>query len=94
MDQHLRTCSNHATYKSEASVDEFLKCLSKHLGNEFLNQSIVASDFTLITDETTNMDDRCQLVIFVRYTDSEHQEMEQEFLGMVEIVGSKGVEAL
>ena len=31
IDQHLRECSNCATY--EASVDKFLKCLSKHLGD-------------------------------------------------------------
>ena len=37
IDQHLRECTNHATCKSEASVDEFLECLSKHLEDEFLN---------------------------------------------------------
>ena len=31
IDQHLSKCSNHATYKSKASVDKFLKCLSMHL---------------------------------------------------------------
>ena len=37
INQHLRECSNHATYKWEASVDKFLKCLNKHLEDEFLN---------------------------------------------------------
>ena len=45
INQHLRECSNHANYKSEASVDEFLKCLSKHLEDEYLNQLIAAHEF-------------------------------------------------
>ena len=36
INQHLRERGNHATYKLEALVDEFLKCLSKHLEDEFL----------------------------------------------------------
>ena len=47
-----------------------------------------------MADETTDMGDRGELPIFVRYIDSDRHEMQEEFLGMVEIVGSKCAEAL
>ena len=75
-------------------MDKFLKCLSKHLEDEFLNQLIAAHDFTLMADETTDMGYHCKLAIFVRYIDSDRHAIKEEFLGMVEIVGSKGAEAL
>ena len=48
-----------------------------------------------MADETMDMGDCCELAIFVRYIDSDHHEMQEEFLGMIEIVGSsKSAEAL
>ena len=55
---------------------------------------IAAHDFTLKADETTDMGDRCELAVFVRYIDSDCHEVREKFLGLVEVVGSKGVEAL
>ena len=49
--------NNHASSKSEDSMDEFLKCLSKHLEDEFLNRLIVEHGFTLMADKTTGMGD-------------------------------------
>ena len=94
IDEHLRECSSRATYTSVKSADEFLECLSKHLEDEFINRLIAAYDFTLMADETSDMGDRCELAIFVRYIDSDLHEIKEEFLGMVEVVGSKGAEAL
>ena len=75
-------------------MDEVVECLSKHLEDNFLNRLIAAHDFTLMVDETMDMGDRFELAIFVRYIDSDSHEIQEEFLGMVEIVGSKGAEAL
>ena len=46
-----------------------------------------------MADETTNMGDRSVFAVFVRYIDFDFHEMHEKFLGMVEIVGSKGAEA-
>ena len=35
-----------------------------------------------------------ELSIFVRYVDSDTHKISEEFLGMVEVIGSKGAEAL
>ena len=105
IDQHLRECNNHASCKSEASMDEFLKCLSKHLEDEFLNRLIAEHGFTLMANKTTGMGDPyklcqafgiCYLLtsILVRYVDFGRHEIEDQFLGIVEVVGSKGAEAL
>ena len=47
-----------------------------------------------MADQTMDMDDHCKFPIFVRYVDSDCHEIQEEFLGMVEVVRSKGAEAL
>ena len=86
--------STRATYVSTTSTDEFMKCLSDHLEEGFLSRLAAASDFSLMADETTDIADRAQLSIFIRYVDSDDHQVKEEFLGLVEVVGSKGAEAL
>ena len=50
--------------------------------------------FSLIADETTDIAGRAELAIFICYVDSDCHQVKEEFLGVVEIVGSKGAEAL
>ena len=47
-----------------------------------------------MADETTDMADRAELSIFIRYIDSDSHKVKEEFLSVVEVVGSKGTEAL
>ena len=71
-----------------------IQCLSDHLEGDFLSRLIPACDFSLMANETTDMADRAELSIFIRYVDSDSHEVKEEFLGLVEVVGSKGAEAL
>ena len=91
---HLMDCSSRATYTSVATVDEFLKCISEYLENDLLTRIIAANDFSLLADETTDMADRAVLSIFIRYVDSDSYTVNEEYLGLVEVVGSKGAEEL
>ena len=61
---------------------------------DFLSRLISAFDFSLMADETTDMVDRAELSIFIRYVDSDSHEVKEEFLGLVEVFGSKGAESL
>ena len=47
-----------------------------------------------MTDETTDISDHAELAIFVRYVDSDSYQATEEYLGLVEVYGSKGAEAL
>ena len=47
-----------------------------------------------MADETTDMAERAELSIFIRYIDSDSHKVKEEFLGAAEVVGSKGKEAL
>ena len=60
----------------------------------FKNRLPAASDFSLMTDETTDISDRAKLTIFVRYVNSDSHQVTEEFLGLVEVYGRKGAEAL
>ena len=43
---------------------------------------VAASDFSLITVEMTDIADRAELSIFVRYIDSDSHEVHKQFLGL------------
>jgi len=91
---HLQTSSTRATYTSVTSVDEFVKYISDHLEGELLSKIRMANGFSLLADETTDMADRAVMSIFIRYIDSDTHKIKEEFLGLVEVVGSKGSENL
>ena len=75
-------------------MDESIKCLSDYLEEGFKNRLLAASDFSLTTDETTDISDRAEFAIFVCYVNSDSHQVTEEFLGLVEVYGSKGAEAL
>ena len=43
-----------------------------------------------MANETTDMADRAELSIFIQYVDSDRQKVNEEFLGLVEVIGTKG----
>ena len=91
--KHLVECSSRSSYISETSCYEFLSCLGDYLETKMKNRLIAAEDFSLLTDDSTDISNRAELSIFVRYIDSDAYD-KKEFLGMTEIVGNKGAEAL
>ena len=72
----------------------YFSCLSNHLERKFKDRLVAAADFSFLTDETTDIGDCAKLCIFLRYIDSDIIELKEEFLGLVEVVGSKVAEAL
>ena len=43
-----------------------------------------------MADETTNVSNRAELATFVRYVDSDSNDVKEEYLGLVQIKGNKG----
>ena len=89
MSAHLQESSTRATYVLTVSTDEFITCLSDFLEEGFINRLTAACEFSLLAYETTDIADRAELAIFIHYV-----EFKEEFLGIVEVVGSKGAEVL
>ena len=94
IEEHLRESGTRTTYVSTASTDEFGKCLNKHLEEGFLSRIVAATNFRLTADKTTDIADRAQLSIFIRYIDAGYHKVKEKFLGLVEVIGSKGAETL
>lgn len=94
MEKHLHEASSRTTYMSKKSADEFVKCSSNYLEKGFKNRLLAASDFSLMTDKTTDIADHAEFSIFVFYVNSDTHAVAEEFLGLVEVVGNKGSEAL
>ena len=90
---HLEERSQRATYTSVKTVDRCLKCLSSHSENGSLTRLINAVDFSVLADESFDMADRTELRIFVRYVNCDIIVV-QEFIGLTEVVGSKGAQHL
>ena len=72
-------------YISTTSLDVFLKCLSNHLKNGFLDHLTVSSEFSLMVDETTNIADWAELAIFVHYVDSDRHSITEKFVSLLDI---------
>ena len=87
---HLTDCSSCATNTSAASVDQFLKCLDEKLDKETCSRIISAEDYSLLEGERTDMADKAVLSIFIRCINSDTHKVKEEYLGLVEIIGSKG----
>ena len=68
-----------------------MQCIGDYLEGGFEDCLLTPSEFSLIMDETTNISDRAELSIFVRYIDSDTHKVNEEFLDMGEVIGSKGV---
>ena len=94
INDNLQNTSSRSTYTSVASVDEFIKCISDHLEGKLLSRVIMAHGYSLLADETAAMADRAVLSVFLRYSNSDSHLVKEEFLGLVEVVGGKGAEAL
>ena len=48
-----------------------MQCISDYLEEGFKDRLLIASEFSLISDETTDLFDHAELSIFVCYGDSE-----------------------
>ena len=94
IEKHFQEVSSRATHAFKKSADGFIKCLSDYLKEGFKNRLLAASDFSLMTDETTDTSDRAELAIFVRYVNLDSHQITEEFLGLVKVYESKGTEAL
>ena len=88
--EHLHQSSSRATYVSKASADEQLTCISDYLDDGLLSRLITATDFSILADETTDVSDRAELATFVRYVDSDSNDVKEEFLRLVQIKGDNG----
>ena len=81
----MQQVSARASYISTTSTDEFLKYLSNRLENGFLDRLTVASEFSLMVDETMDIADQAKFAIFACY-DSDKHSVTEEFLGLTDIV--------
>ena len=83
IEKHFQEVSSRATHAFKKSADGFIKCLSDYLKEGFKNRLLAASDFSLMTDETTDTSDRAELAIFVHYVNLDSHQITEEFLGLV-----------
>ena len=68
--KHLKDSSCCAIYTSKTSAEEFVQSVSNYLEEGFKDRLLTASEFSLMTDETSNITDHAGLSIFVRYVES------------------------
>ena len=93
IEKHFQEANSRATYACKKSADEFIKYLSNYLNEKFKNCLLAASDFSLMAGETTDISDRAELAIFIRYVNSDSYQVTEQFPGLVEVNGCKGTKA-
>lgn len=92
--EHLQQCSRRATYISTTSVDQYLSVLNDFVQDKLLTSILTAKDFSVLADETTDISDRAELAVFVRFVDGDSHEIKEKFVGLAQIKGSKGSAAV
>ena len=85
----------HITFRQSGKSFIHLLFIQLHHGNGSVKYAtnmvklITATDFCILADETT-VSERAKLATFVRYIDSDSNDVKEEFLGLVQIKGNKG----
>ena len=63
--KNLKDSGCRATYTSKTSAEELSQFISNHLEEGFKDRLLIASEFSLMRDETTDIPDRAELSIFI-----------------------------
>ena len=92
--EHSQVMAKNATYMSHFTVDELTKVISDKIEAKLLRDLLSSSDFSILTDESTDEAGRAQLAVFVRYIDSYTNEPKEEFVCIRKLSISKTAEAL
>lgn len=67
LQEHIETAPAYATYLSDKTASELIDIIGNHLENKLLMSAREASFFTLLADESTDEQNREQMVIFIKW---------------------------
>ena len=77
---HLQHALN-AAYASTTSAENFLKVIGKFLNDKITTVVLVARDFTLLSDESTDERESLRMFVYVRFVDAQTRKPVERFLG-------------
>ena len=86
LQKHLSESGKNATYLSQFTVDEYIGLISDLLETEVHAELLAGSDFSLLSDESTDEAGRAQLSIFVRYVDATTHQAVEKYVGIRKLV--------
>ena len=84
LDQHLTTSARNATYTSSAIQNQIIDVLSDQVRQKIIRKVHQAKWFSVIADEVTDISNKEQLSLVVRYIDLDTLLVREDLLGFVE----------
>ena len=81
--------AKNATYMSHFTVNELTKLISDKIEVKLLRDLLSSTNFSILTDESSDKAGRAQLAVLVRYTDPSTNEPKEEYVCIRNISTSK-----
>ena len=86
---HLQHALSNATYASTTSAENFLKVIGNFLNDKVIADVLVARDFTVLSDESTDEGESSWMSVYVHFVDAQTHKTVERFLGMVQLTTKK-----
>ncbi len=84
LDEHLSTAARNATYTSKTIQNQIIRVLAEQVTNHIIDKIKAAQWFTVIADEVTDVSNREQLSIVLRYVDNTTLMVREDLVGFFE----------
>ena len=81
--KHLEKCPKNATYRSKTIQNQIIEIIGQTMQEQIIDEVIKAGAFSLLADEATDISNKEQLPVVVRYVDADG-EIQEKFLGFYE----------
>ena len=82
--EHLATCSKNATYTSSVIQNQIIDVLADQIRNKIIVKVQAAKWFTVIADEVTDVSNKEQLSLVLRYVDPDALLVREDLVGFFE----------
>ncbi len=81
LDKHFSTAARNATYTSKTIQNQIIQVLAEQVSNHIIDKVRAAQWFTVIADQVTDVSNREQLSIVLRYVDDTTLMVREDLVG-------------
>lgn len=83
--EHLASAPKNATYRSKTTQNDLISCCGEFILSELVNEITEAKLFSVLADEATDISNKSQLPIVIRYVKSTDSKAKEAFVGFIEL---------
>ena len=81
LEKHFKSCPKTASYRSKTIQNEIIDCCGDYILSKVIASVKEAKVFSISCDEGTDIGNRCQLPLVIRYVDKAENHVKEVFVG-------------